>query len=142
MNFPSYRYSSDVLKESIIVQWRRGLSWLVQLRYNNANLSAVADMTMDCLSNHKNGTTLNIFHNTQKIPSPWRPIRTVSASYLINISTSTAPTQPKLGHMQPLVLFTIRPNYYALSTLFLALRILFWHAYRSIPISHPKNIVI
>ena len=98
--------------------------------------------TMDCLSNHKNGTTLNIFHNTQKIPSPWRPIRTVSASYLINISTSTAPTQPKLGHMQPLVLFTIRPNYYALSTLFLALRILFWHAYRSIPISHPKNIVI
>ena len=97
---------------------------------------------MDCVSSRKNGTTLDFSHNTQKIPSPWRPLRTVSAPYLTNISTSTAPTRPKLGHMQPLALFTIPPNYHALSTLFLALRILFWHAYRSTLISHPKNIVI
>ena len=97
---------------------------------------------MDCLSSPRMARHSILTHNTHKIVTPWRPIRTLSAPYLINISTSTAPTQPKLGHMQPLVLFTIRPNYYALSTLFLALRILFWHAYRPIPISHPKNIVI
>jgi hypothetical protein len=53
---------------------------------------------MDCLSSPRMARHSILTHNTHKIVTPWRPIRSLSAPYLINISTSAAPTQPKLGH--------------------------------------------
>ena len=62
------------------------------------HLSLQLILFMDRLASPRMARHSIFTHNTQKILTPWLPLPTVSSPYIINISPSTAPTRPKVGH--------------------------------------------